>query len=65
MKIDKKLIKKNLSDIENNFKNLNDEYYLELIQKAVSLIVNSIKKKKKKNFLWERWISVRWRTLMC
>ena len=47
MKIDKKLIKKNLSDIENNFKNLNDEYYLELIQKAVSLIVNSIKKKKK------------------
>jgi D-sedoheptulose 7-phosphate isomerase len=47
MKIDKRLIKKNLSDIENNFKNLNDEYYLELIQKAVSLIVNSIKKKKK------------------
>jgi len=47
MKIDKKLIKKNLSDIENNFKNLNDEYYLELIQKAASLIVNSIKKKNK------------------
>ena len=47
MKTNKKLIKKNLKEIENNFKNLNDEYYLELIQKAASLIVNSIKKKNK------------------
>ena len=46
MKTNKKLIKKNLKEIENNFKNLNDEYYLELIQKAASLIVNYIKKKK-------------------
>ena len=47
MKINKNLIKKNLNDIENNFKNLDDEYYLELIQKAASLIVKSIKKKNK------------------
>ena len=45
MKINKNLIKKNLNDIENNFKNLDDEYYLELIQKAALLIVKSIKKK--------------------
>jgi len=47
MKINKNLIKKNLNDIENNFKNLDDEYYLELIQKAALLIVKSIKKKNK------------------
>jgi hypothetical protein len=47
MKINQKLIKKNLLDIENNFKNLNDKYYLDLIQNAASMIVNSIKNKKK------------------
>ena len=47
MKIDKKLIKKNLLNIENNFKSLNDEYYLELIQSAALMIINSIKRKNK------------------
>ena len=47
MKIDKKLIKENLLDIENNFKSLNDEYYLELIQSAALMIINSIKRKNK------------------
>ena len=45
MKINKALIKKNLSIIENNFKLLNDEYYRGLIQTAISMIVISIKKK--------------------
>ena len=47
MKINRELIKKNLSIIENNFKLLNDEYYRNLIQLAISMIVNSIKKKNK------------------
>ena len=46
MKIKKTLIKKNLIDIENNFRNLNNEYYLKLIQDAALMIVKSIKKKK-------------------
>ena len=46
MKINKKIIKKNLIDIENNFKNLNDIFYLKLIEDAALMIVNSIKKKK-------------------
>ena len=45
MKINKKLIQKNLFDIENNFKILNNEYYLNLIQDAALMIINSIKKK--------------------
>ncbi len=47
MKINKKLIQKNLVDIENNFKILNDKYYLKLIQDAALMIINSIKKKNK------------------
>ena len=47
MKINKKLIQKNLFDIENNFKILNNEYYLNLIQDAALMIINSIKKKNK------------------
>ena len=45
MKINRNIIKKNLLDIENNFKNLNDTFYLKLIEDAASMIVNSIKKK--------------------
>ena len=44
MKIDNKKIKKNLSNIENNFKNLNDIYYLKLIERAALMMVQSIKK---------------------
>ena len=47
MKIDNKKIKKNLSNIENNFKNLNDIYYLKLIERAALMMVQSIKKKNK------------------
>ena len=47
MKIDKKLIQKNLSNIENNFKILNDKYYLKMIEDAALMIINSIKKKNK------------------
>jgi len=47
MKIDNKKIKKNLSDIENNFKTLNNKYYLKLIEDAALMIVKSIKKKNK------------------
>ena len=47
MKINKKIIKKNLFDIENNFKNLNDIFYLKQIEDAALMIVKSIKKKKK------------------
>ena len=65
MKINKKIIKKNLFDIENNFKNLNDIFYLKQIEDAALMIVKSIKKKKKNNFLWKWWISIRWRTFMC
>ena len=45
MKINKKLIKKNLLNIENNFKLLNNPYYCDLIQNAAPMIVNCIKKK--------------------
>ena len=47
MKINNEKIKKNLSDIENNFKTLNNRYYLKLIEDAALMIVNSIKKKNK------------------
>ena len=47
MKIDIKKIKKNLSNIENNFKILNDIYYLKLIESAALMIVQSIKKNNK------------------
>ena len=47
MKINKDTIKKNLFDIENNFKNLNNQYYLELINKASTMIIKSIQKKNK------------------
>ncbi len=47
MKINNEKIEKNLSDIENNFKTLNNRYYLKLIEDAALMIVNSIKKKNK------------------
>lgn len=47
MKIDIKKIKKNLSNIENNFKILNDIYYLKLIESAALMIAQSIKKNNK------------------
>ena len=46
MKINNKIIQKNLIDIEKNFKILNDKYYLKLIENAALMIVKSIKKKK-------------------
>ena len=47
MKINNKIIQKNLIDIEKNFKILNDKYYLKLIENAALMIVKSIKKKNK------------------
>ena len=47
MKINKKIIGKSLKNIENNFRILNDSYYLKLIEKAITLLIGSIKKKNK------------------
>lgn len=42
-----KIIQKNLIEIENNFKNLNNGFYSRLIEKAALLMIKSIKKKNK------------------
>ena len=47
MKINIKVIQKNLLDIENNFKKLNDKFYLKVIKKAALMIIKSIQKKNK------------------
>ncbi len=47
MKLNKKIIGKSLKNIENNFRILNDSYYLKLIEKAITLLIGSIKKKNK------------------
>ena len=47
MKINNKIIQKNLIEIENNFKNLNNGFYSRLIEKAALMMIKSIKKKNK------------------
>lgn len=42
-----KIIQKNLIEIENNFKNLNNGFYSRLIEKAALMMIKSIKKKNK------------------
>ena len=42
MKINIKVIQKNLLDIENNFKKLNDKFYLKVIEKAALMIIKSL-----------------------
>ena len=44
MKINIKVIQKNLLDIENNFKKLNDKFYLKVIEKAALMIIKSMQK---------------------